>query len=299
MIRKQDIFGELSKDQAESLALKTAKKTRWEDLRYSEKAKLFSYWSIIIMISNIFQITGALMCFYRDIVPLGSVQIFVGIGTFLCWVSITKYIEHSSNISFFSRTIQHAGPNIIRHAINMLPFFIGFGMLGMAIFWPTFRFRDPSIAYFSLFCIMLGDEISNTFQEVMQFDMIFGSLFMFAWVFFSMSVMMNLFMIIVGDSFEVIQEQHKFTWLTDDKTKILDEASKEFDDTSSSSSGSDSDDGAKLPLKKKIKSVLALKDIVERDYEDYVRSNAINGTIVGISDGEMNEEPKTEKENIN
>ena len=80
-------------------------KTRWEDLRYSEKAKLFSYWSIIILVSNIFQMTGALMCIYRDIVPLGSLELFVGIGTFLCWVSITKYIEHSSTISFFSRTI--------------------------------------------------------------------------------------------------------------------------------------------------------------------------------------------------
>lgn len=53
-------------------------------------------------------------------------------------------------------------------------------------------------------------------------------------------------------------------------------------------------------MKRKIKSVLALKEIVEKDYEDYVRTNAINGTIVGgISDGEYAEEPlKPEKEKI-
>ena len=122
----------------------------------------------------------------------------------------------------------------------MLPFFIGFGMLGLAVFWPTFRFRDPSIAYFSLFCIMLGDEISNTFQEVMQFDTMFGALFMFAWVFFSMSVMMNLFMIIVGDSFEVVQETHKFNWLTQEKALEDEKNDREFDDTSSSSSSDES-----------------------------------------------------------
>jgi len=49
----------------------------------------------------------------------------------------------------------------------------------------------------------------------MQFDQIFGALFVFCWVVFSMSVMMNLFMIIVGDSFEVIQETNKFSWLTE------------------------------------------------------------------------------------
>lgn len=55
----------------------------------------------------------------------------------------------------------------------------------------------------------------------MQFDLLFGALFMFAWVFFSMSVMMNLFMIIIGDSFEVVQDTHKFNWLTDVKTIFL------------------------------------------------------------------------------
>jgi hypothetical protein len=72
IIKKQDVFDEITKDQAHNLATNTALKTKWEDLRYSEKAKLFSYWSIIILISNIFQMTGALMCIYRDIVPLGS-----------------------------------------------------------------------------------------------------------------------------------------------------------------------------------------------------------------------------------
>ena len=35
------------------MAEKTAQ-ISWEDLRFNEKAKLFSYWSIIILISNIF-----------------------------------------------------------------------------------------------------------------------------------------------------------------------------------------------------------------------------------------------------
>jgi hypothetical protein len=53
----------------------------------------------------------------------------------------------------------------MRHAINMMPFVIGFGMLGMAVFWPTYRFRSPAVTYFTLFSVMLGDEISNVFNE--------------------------------------------------------------------------------------------------------------------------------------
>lgn len=157
---------EVTKDQAEIIAEKSTTKVKWEDLRFSERAKLFSYWSIIVVFSNIFQIIGALMCLVNGPVPLQTLQVFIGIGCALCWFSASKFIEHSPHLSFFSRTIHHAGPNIVRHGINMVPFFIGFAMLGMAIFWPTYRFRTAYTTFFSLFSIMLGDEISNSFMEV-------------------------------------------------------------------------------------------------------------------------------------
>lgn len=131
---------------------------------------MFSYWNFFIILSNIFQIFGVFTLFARDYIPLSSMQIFVGIGCSLSWFSLSKYIEHASEYSYFSRTIFHAGPDIIRNLINVLPFFIGFAMLGMSVFWQGFRFREPSIAFFSLFCVMLGDEISNTFMETMQID---------------------------------------------------------------------------------------------------------------------------------
>jgi hypothetical protein len=49
-----DTFGEITPEQANKVAEKSTGKHSWEDLRFSEKAKLFSYWSIIICISNIF-----------------------------------------------------------------------------------------------------------------------------------------------------------------------------------------------------------------------------------------------------
>lgn len=158
----------------------------------------------------------------------------------------------------------------MRHAANMLPFMIGFGMLGLAVFWPTYRFRTFYVCFLSLFGVMLGDEISNGFNEVIQFDEQFGPFYMFCWVFLSMSVMMNLFIIIVGESFDIVRETHKFNWLTDERMITMDRSQREFDDTSSSSSSDDSDclsDNSEnkehkpheRPLGKKLRSVRALK----------------------------------------
>lgn len=44
---------DVSKEQAEDIAKTSNTKVKWEDLRFSEKAKLFSYWTIIIVACNI------------------------------------------------------------------------------------------------------------------------------------------------------------------------------------------------------------------------------------------------------
>ncbi len=44
---------DVTKEQAEDIAKTSASKVKWEDLRFSEKAKLFSYWTFIVVISNI------------------------------------------------------------------------------------------------------------------------------------------------------------------------------------------------------------------------------------------------------
>jgi len=52
----------------------------------------------------------------------------------------------------------------------------------------------------------MGDEISNTFNEVMQINEIVGGVYVFMFVFMSMQVMMNIFLIIIGDSYSIIKE---------------------------------------------------------------------------------------------
>ncbi len=48
---------------------------------------------------------GAVMCLFGHSIPIESINIFVGIGCALSWISVEKYIEHSPKLSFFSRTI--------------------------------------------------------------------------------------------------------------------------------------------------------------------------------------------------
>jgi dolichol kinase len=84
--------------------------------------------------------------------------------------------------------------------VNVIPFFVGFAFLGMSIFWAGYRFQNPTNAFFSLFCIMLGDELSNTFNELQQINYMFGAIYLFCFIFFSMQVILNIFLTVIGDA---------------------------------------------------------------------------------------------------
>ena len=85
----------------------------------------------------------------------------------------------------------------------MLPFFLGFAFLGISVFQYAWRFKDPYMAFLTLFCVTLGDEISNVFNEIMQLNMLFGALFLFSYLIFSMSFGMYLFLVIIQKSLQV------------------------------------------------------------------------------------------------
>mmetsp|Transcript_5143 Transcript_5143/g.3829 ORF Transcript_5143/g.3829 Transcript_5143/m.3829 type:complete len:156 (+) Transcript_5143:953-1420(+) len=112
----------------------------WEDLTFSDKMKLFNYWSIVTLIANIFQIFGALFYMTNLFIPFHYSDYFVGIGCMLAWVTLTQYLEYSAKYSFLQKTLAYALPNVLRTIMGAIPIFVGLTLLGLCIFYQTFRF---------------------------------------------------------------------------------------------------------------------------------------------------------------
>jgi len=64
----------------------------------------------------------------------------VGIATFFAWVTILRYLEYSKQYSMLQRTFINAMPHVIRTIVNVVAIFLGFAMLGMSLFWRSYRF---------------------------------------------------------------------------------------------------------------------------------------------------------------
>ncbi len=78
-----------------------------------------------------------------------------------------------------------AMPIVMRAMIGIMPFFIGYVFLGLCLFWQSSSFNCPSNAVWTLFAMMNGDSLTDTFQDVSYTKFFLGTLYMYSFVFVS------------------------------------------------------------------------------------------------------------------
>ena len=65
-----------------------------------------------------------------------------------------------------------AGP-VGRAIVSVIPVFIGYVFLGMAIFWESRRFATFNVSFYTLFALMFGDMIWDTYNDLIQIHSIY------------------------------------------------------------------------------------------------------------------------------
>lgn len=217
-----------------------------------------------MFIMNFINILGCTLNLLKPI-SFATLDLILGIGCFLAWVTLTSYIEYANDYSFITRTINRAIPEIGRQLLATAPIFLGFALMGCCLFWDSWRFKSFNNTMFVLFAMMNGDELSNTFIDVMQEHYITGQIYLYVYIFFSISVLINIFLIIIEDTYMEVKAQKKYQWLEeeDDSTEKSsdDEHAKEGKDE-----GGEGHENIDKPKddKKKAKNQI-LKSIIKED----------------------------------
>ena len=82
------------------------------------------------------------------------------------------------------RTIQYAVPILARAILGILPFFIGYALLGQCLFWEIEK-RFGSFAYslFVLFAMMNGDNLIPVHNDLVYARFLLGNLYIYLYVF--------------------------------------------------------------------------------------------------------------------
>lgn len=139
----------------------------------------------------------------------------------LAWFVILRYLLKTQNYSVMLMSFSKAQPFVIRALISVIPLFIGFAFLGTAVFWECRRFASFSISCYTLFALMHGDMIWDTYNDLLQINVVFTYIYLYSYLFVSICVVANLFTIIIEEGFMKQKYDNDYTWLLQHTRKHL------------------------------------------------------------------------------
>ena len=80
------------------------------------------------------------------------------------WITIIQYLQYNDEVNLLTATLSSSFENLFMFLLGVMPFFIGFAYLGSTMFWKYKKFEDASSSVITLFSILNGDIVNDTFS---------------------------------------------------------------------------------------------------------------------------------------
>lgn len=196
----------------------------WNSLNASEKFQFFNWWSVVSLLANSMHLVASLWCFipHCDV----SNRLFsLGLACFLTWINLLRYLEYSPSLYILVRTLRRGKaslskycritiivihkifalstglPKLAEFLVSVIPLFFGFCALGMCMFWPLNDFSSLTDSSKTLFSVLNGDEIHNTFGKISPLYPFLSQIYLYAFTCIFMYVILNVFISIIDEAF--------------------------------------------------------------------------------------------------
>ena len=131
----------------------------------------------------------------------------------LAWFVMLRYLLKTESYRSMLASFGKSAPFIGRALISVVPLFIGYAFLGMAVFWESRRFANFSISCYTLFALMHGDMIWDTYNDMIQISSFSAQLYLYSYIFISICVIANIFTIIIEEGFMKQKYDSDYSWL--------------------------------------------------------------------------------------
>ena len=125
----------------------------------------------------------------------------MGLGCMSAWVGLVRYMETSEDYSILGKTLSLSMPNVMRTMISTLPVLMGYTFLGVSLFWKSNRFSSASGCLTTLYALMFGDMVYDTFYDLSLTHFFYSQIYLYSFVFFSICVINSLFISVIEDAY--------------------------------------------------------------------------------------------------
>ena len=144
---------------------------------------------------------ACLFTLWKKNLPVGTTDTLLGLGCMMAWWNMLRYFLKSESYNSMLASFKKSAPFVSRALISMVTLFFGYAFLGMALFWESRRFQNFGVSCYTLFALMHGDMIWDTYNDLIQIDNLLAQLFLYSYIFLSVCVIANIFTIIIEEAF--------------------------------------------------------------------------------------------------
>lgn len=110
-------------------------------------------------------------------------------------------METSDEYSILGKTLTLSMPNVMKTLISTLPVLLGYTFLGVSIFWKSNRFSSAAGCLTTLYALMFGDMVYDTFYDLSLTHFFYSQIYLYSFVFFSICVINSLFISVIEDAY--------------------------------------------------------------------------------------------------
>lgn len=180
----------------------------WQELSLVEKSKFFNISLVVIIIGNCAQILGSAVALSETLVPPSMIDFtmfntkisLIGFGCMCAWMMIIYYLDYNKSFQSTTDIIKSSSVGFIKFIVGVIPVYMAFVFLGRCLFWKYSKFETTNQAVISLFSIIAGDIIDETYTDVSGEGIISG-VYLTAFIILFMGAVHNVIISIVSDGF--------------------------------------------------------------------------------------------------
>ena len=195
----------------------------WSDLSFADKKRLFNEWSLVLIFSNLLTFIGSVFMLLTGSQVYREAEVMLGFGALMAWIALPTNYENIKSYNIITNTIINSASILAKSLIGIMPVYIGFSFFALCIFLVSPRFVNLTTSLFTCFALMNTEGVIDIFLNVFKLDWLLSQLFHYLFLFISICIIQNVFLIIIGDGYVKSKYFHKNNWVKAGDTGIKDD----------------------------------------------------------------------------
>ena len=161
-----------------------------------------SGWFITNLVANVIQIAAGIACLrlaYR--MDVETRFTLIGLAAVTAWICVLRYLRYFHIYYLLVKTLSRAVPKCLRFVTGVFPILVGYALLGTCLFHQSPLFASIGASVATLFSLLNGDIIRDTFSDICQLRPGWGEVYLYSFLCLFIYVVLHLFISIVEEAY--------------------------------------------------------------------------------------------------